>query len=202
MTEPAGARPFLTRRRVIGGAVVLVVGLSGWALSGVPFYRVQAEFIRFEQPEYGKTSFVVLRMSNRSQDVFYRTFYNPPSIEASFRSVPSAHAVTEMAVESSSGVLTTSLTGKHSSIVYAHPVQTNWFALPDDGRKGNVVVSYLVRRHQPPRFLRPLLARLGWLPKSDLKVRQAVCAQMIQCPSVRPDGTMEPARVLAKREQR
>lgn len=71
-------------------------------------------------------------------------------------------------------------------------------ALPQDGRTGHVLVWFGERPRPLPAFKRML--RNLWLFKREVistDFLQQASDNPIQCPRVRPDGTIEPPRLLA-----
>ena len=195
---PAASRTF-TRRRVIAGtvglvAVLAVAGFGFGVFEHNPSAPIRINFLGPSQARAEVASEATFSLSNttsKSGFVSLKAYYNEGF--ASFRySSPTDDSVI---VESSSHP------NAHDIGLPSHTAMTVSFHLPQDGRLGHLELKYVEQRRELPDFLdnlRDLCDSLGAGRRRQVWVQSE---EEIQCPWVRPDGTVEPARVVPIGEQ-
>jgi hypothetical protein len=210
MSEPAtrNAHFHFTRKRFIVVALVLVAVL---AVLGFVFGVFDAEepvkvtFIGFTNSAEGKFNLAKIELKSASRQIAYWPAIDPglgvpvfdldaPWIIARFRS---RSATGEVIWESG-------FWRPNPTATFAPPADAElpaYIELPTDGRTGRVEVFYW---HVKPAWSvdswKPSGRRANPLSGSYLG-RWAVCDQVIQCPRMRPDGTVEPARLVQRGEK-
>jgi hypothetical protein len=193
MMENGATRPFLTRKRLIAGAVGLVLilavaGLVFGVLQGDSSGAVKVSFVRFEKSEDGKATLAVLRLTNGTARPLWvhQVDYPPEVIFYKFASL------------SPTGEVTWTMPGARGMqfVLYEFTEVTHKLRLPEDGRAGRASVFCEVLPKKLPRLLSEARELLWIVYKPNLKAVWAECDQEIQCPRVLPDGTFEPPRLL------
>ena len=86
-------------------------------------------------------------------------------------------------------------------VLYEFTEVTHKVRLPEDGRAGRASVFCEMLPKKLPRLLSEARELLWIVYKPKLKAVWAECDQEIQCPRVRPDGTVEPPRLLPAAER-
>jgi hypothetical protein len=201
-TPPDAARRFLIRRRVIAGTVVLVAVLAVMALvfdvfGRRPAAQVNATFLRFETSADGTSIVALIVLTNVSRDAYYHRLVNATGLAPNWLPLGSYFEadVSNPLPNWNPHPLTT---GSSSTIRRAPLVVTNQFELPADGRRGRILVQYLEKESPAPEWLQKIGVALGLQSGITCIVRWVEWDQQIQCPLVRPDGTVEPARLIPK----
>jgi hypothetical protein len=195
MSESVAPKPKFTRRRVILGAaglaLILAVALVRVGVfGGYSRGSVNTTFMGFEQSADKSSFLAVLYLTNEmSMDFVLVETDEGRAVAGRFHSQSDyvecwlGRRVGESAIE-------TYNFKPHSARVVRVP-------LPNDGRTGRVEVSLGTTELIPNRPLGRL--RHWWRSYVPLleKKPQAICEQVIQCPLVLPDGTVEPPRLLS-----
>ena len=198
MTESAAPRPFLTRKRLIAGAVGLalilaVAGLVFGVFEGDSSGAVKVSFVRFEKSEDGKVTLAVLRLTNGTARPLWvhQVNYPPELIFYKFASL------------SPTGEVTWTMPGVRGMqfVLYEFTEVTHKVRLPEDGRAGRASVFCEMLPKKLPSLLSEARELLWIVYKPNLKAVWAECDQEIQCPRLRPDDTVEPPRLLPAAER-
>lgn len=215
MTEPAPARPRFTRRRVLLGAMALVLGL---AVAGFVFRvfgggsagKVKAQFVQFDRSNDGKTILATLRLTN-SSDKLHNVFslFWPDSDWCQFNSNRTQRPnrphkfVRVTSMKSRDITYLTATDGSNDTIrslrLLPRSAVTTKVELPQDGRVCYLSVRCLTRPKpikQLPGWLAAVRRQWWHLFPPDNGTVWAVCEERIQCPQIRSDGTVEPPQVL------
>ncbi|MEY2409135.1 MAG: hypothetical protein QOF48_1805 [Verrucomicrobiota bacterium] len=185
------------RRRLIAGAIILVVLPTVAAVFGVfdgrPTEQVRAALIGFEQSDDDQSILGIVVVTNMSSKVVrLLTAHNFASVYCRFVTRSSTGDVVWAPLPSSSS---------QASGTYDVPPRSearDYVRLPNDGRKGRVMVILLGAQQKLPSFLASL-RRAWWKlrpPRSQSFLVQ--CDEEIECPRLRPDGSVEPPRLLPK----
>jgi len=198
MTESAAPRPFLTRKRLIAGAMGLVLILAvAWlglaVVEGDSTGAVKATFVRFEKSKDGKSTLAVLLLTNGADSPLWVHEVNNPS-EFIFYKFTSL---------SPTGEVTWTMPGERGLqfVLDEFTEFTYKVRLPEDGRAGRVAVFCEMLPKKLPRLLSEARKLMWNVYEPSLKPVWAECDQEIQCPRVRPDGTVEPPRLLPAAER-
>ena len=214
MPEPAPAKQLFTRPRVIVAAMVLVTAL---AVAGFVFglfdpepeELVKITFTGFTNSLDRTPHRALLELKKTSDRVAYSSAVDP-SGQPYVVTDPSGEAFADLWLKArfrshspTGDVLWESALCKTNvlwSTLVAPTELCTCFALPEDGRTGRVEVFYW--------YVKPGLfdSRSGASWWSSLNgeyfERWAVYEQEIQCARVRPDGTVEPPRLVPKGEKK
>jgi len=204
MPEPDPARRFLIRRRIVLGAVALLVVLavSGFVF-GVfdrePVVHVRAKLLGFGKSADGTSTVALIVLTSLSTDIQYRSLIDSNGFMPDW--LPQG---SHFQSYSPSGLPHWDpyrfKTGFGLVFRPAPPVLTNEFELPADGRRGRIVVPFSVKQAPATGWLQGMGRAFG-LQSGTVYIGQSVeCDEEIQCPLVRPDGTVEPARLAPKGE--
>jgi len=203
--ESDPAKRFWIRRRIVLGAVGLMVVLAvSRFVFGVfdhkPVAQLSATFLRFEKSVGGTSTVALIVLTNLSPDTRYQSFLNSSGLMPNW--LPRG---SHFRSDSSNGVSLWDpyrpATGFALTISPAPLVVTNEFELPADGRRGRIVVQYFVKEPPAPAWLQGMGKAFGLQPGTTYNGRLLECDEEIQCPLVRADGTVEPARLLPKAER-
>ena len=206
MTEPVPAKRRLARWGVIMGTLLFGAALAVLGFVFGMFDRevpVKAAFIGFTNSLDGRLNIAVVELKSVSPRVVYAIEISPSGgprfeegvlwVKARFRSnSPTGDVVWE------SGYWKTNQVGTLSATLAA-PVDAELPALvelPTDGRTGSVEVFCW--------HVNPAWSSDSWKPSGpsgsplsgSYLERWVVCDKEIQCPRLRQDGTVEPARIV------
>jgi hypothetical protein len=202
MTESAAPKPKFTRRGVILGAaglgLVLAVALVCFGVfGGNSTASVKVKFVGFEMSG-GKNSFLaVFYLTNETAIDFELYDTDMDNTVLGRFHLQTGNSESWLTLDSTAGRL-----AFESSNLKSHTARTVKLALPSDGRTGRVEVSLVTVRLVPPG---PLGLFREWardhLPLHK-QTPQAVCDQVIQCPLVLPDGTVQPPRLMSGSERK
>ena len=194
MTESATPRPFFTRRRVIAGAVgvmmiVVVAGLGFGVFNPNSSGLMEVRIDGFKTDRLGRTS-ALITVSNSSRRTDFH-IYNGTFSDGGPGKSPGTFT----------NILSWTPSGPTRMADYLHqnPGQDTkaTVELPSDGRTGRVAVAYVM----PNTALPPLLKRVETLWRRQwprvAKTNWVADEQLIQCPKKLPDGTVEPPRIIS-----
>lgn len=200
MPEPDPAKRFLLRRRIILGAIVFVVVpvvsvFVFGALKREPAIKISATFLRFQMSAGGTSTVALVVLTNLSRDIYYRSLLDSSGLMPNW--LPHG---SQFESDSPNDLRPwdphRSTTGLSAKCWPAPLAVTNEFELPADGRRGRIFVQYL--EPSAPGWLRAMGRAFGVRPGDTYIVRWVECDEVIQCPLVRSNGTVEPARVVSK----
>ena len=197
MTESAARKPFFTRRRVVAGAIaVVVIGVVAGVLGLFDqdsTASVRLTITRLDGEDTSRPARALVTVSNLSATTSHLISFGRPGLVDQLR-----HP----------GFPTNALdwTPKHSrralEYEFLSPQKSGqaYVDLPDDGRVGSVPVGCLTQVRRLPAILdkvRQLWWRIRGYREEFVWI---ICDQEIQCPKPLPDGTVEPPRLLSKPE--
>ena len=194
MTEPATLKPFLSRRRVIAGAVVVLV-IVAVAFVGFEALREDSkEMIRVRivgfKGQHPAPVFALVTVSNvlMHPNVILTVWPNG-QLEADF--IPGSFTNCATGDFDISGIGT--------SAFDLNPSETRKgiFELPLDGRVGRIAVSYYLWPRSQSRLVQDVRELLWIALPSKRKIQRAISDQWIQCPKLLPNGTVEPPRLIS-----
>lgn len=194
MTEPATPKPFITRRRVIAGAIgvlaiVAVMGLGLGVFDLNPAKGLKLDFVRFDKAQGDQSTVAVVRLINTSgTDFVFLQQTNNHEIWVVF-SGKDQKLQQSWTVPYTPGGFTITNLSPHSEV-------TREAQLPTDGRVGRLRITYHSREDflTAHRGIRSVFRRL--LPLNENRYT-LTCEQWIQSPKKLPDGTVEPPRLIS-----
>jgi hypothetical protein len=196
MTESATRKPQFARRRVIAGAVLLVLVLAvARFVFGVfdPKPPVKLRFVRFEESSTYAGIIAVLVMTNCSA----KTYSVQPA--NSYSGTVDAYFISQ----SSTGEVTWGEQGRNFGLyLRPHEEITRKTRLPEDGRVGRLSVGYIMVRTNSVAMARILPKRLCERLMPRFQYLRAFCDEEIQSPKRTPYGTVEPPRLVPKGERK
>lgn len=200
MTDSEAPRPFFTRKRLIAGAVGLLLLLTVAALrlgvfGGHPMEPVKVTFLKFEQSRDGKAAVAMVKLENTSKETI--TFCSVDKLETLYGQFIPRDGTNSFYLPLSDGMAMRT----DGTNLAPHSVSTNRILLPMDGSVGQFAVfGYVLPRNRTGLLGR---ARLLWwrIRPPELSEVWATCGQEIQCPKRLPDGTVEPPRLLPTAER-
>jgi len=190
MTNPAPAKPVFTRRRVVVATVLLVPMLAVAVLVFGLFSEnsdkpMTVTVIGFEQWMDSTPAVAVVRIENISnQQLCLTPEYTPNTLRVMLRRYDSEGL---------------------AYVPFGSPyeldpsgVVTGMVQLPEDGRVMQIKFRGVVEPRKLPRYLAIARELLYRIRGAERRVVSVESEQLIQCPRLLPDGTVEPARVVTK----
>jgi hypothetical protein len=194
-------RSFFTRKRLIAGAVLLVLmaavaGLVFGVFEGDSTGALKVSFVRFEKSEDGKGTLAWLLVTNQTKSDYY-VWVERLAPESSFcMIIPSSSTGTlapKWPIEPMPFGLQRKLDGFLAFRFGVH--------LPEDGQKGYVALNC----ERLPKKLTRILSEAHKLMRIVYDPPQrpvwVLSDEEIQCPKRLPDGTVEPPRLLPVAER-
>jgi hypothetical protein len=171
--------------------VLAVAGLGFGVFDGNSAGLRKAMFVRFESSSDGTNTFAVLLLTNRSNQTF--TLFKDGNSDKVFG---------EIRGRISTGKLEDTVRLGGNAVPFSlEPGSSATFRvqLPQTGKVVHLAILYIVPARKVPRLLAPVQL-FCWRVFATKFVRWAVCDQEIQCPLLRPDGTVQPPRLLSTKE--
>ena len=198
MTEPDATKSRGTRRRVVMGAAgsILLLALARlvFVLCASNATPVRVSLEGFESSVDGTKSFALLNLRNQSKGICISFVYEmSESVHGGIDFGPRTNRVMDESVTVGGAGVPVVLTPSSRAIVK--------LLLPRTGVRGRPGVWCLVTEERKSGIT-------GWLrnqwrryfPRADLYA-WCVSDQELQCPGLRPDGTLEPARMLSNEDR-
>ncbi len=198
MTEHGVPTFKFTRRRVLTGAVALVlilsvVGLLFGRFDQAQTAQVTASFAGFTRSTNDGSYLAMVRLTNMSKNTCYLCPLDEPG---------SVFGGVDIGVKSNEVICAKSPRGTVTMSILLTPGSetTQHVALPFSAERGRVAVSLFTSERRLPALLDKL--RNSWRDFSQRRPQSwAVSDQEIQCPRLLPDGTFEPPRLLPAAER-
>jgi len=192
MTESATRKPLLTRRRVIAAAVLLGLVLAVFAIGVFDSGRaesVKVSFIRFERSEDDNYAVAVVKVRNDSKRRYSVIFDDRTS-----------HVVCFFFPTNEDRGMITVMADLHT----LKPGQeaTGRIYLQPNGKVGRVATRCQLLPQRLPAFYQKVRTFWSDQPPPYVEPLWAESDQEIRCPTVRPDGTVEPPRLMPQREHK
>jgi hypothetical protein len=188
-------KPWLTRRRVIAAVVLLVTvlavaGLVFGVFDPKPSEPVIVTFLDFAKSKYGGLDVAVVRVENLSKQSGSHRYVGPyGTVIGGF--LDGSNSPVAITITNATFVTQTVAMAPESQM-------TRSVLLPQNGARVRLSVEFFLAEKPVPGLLEKLRRR--WQRVFPPKNRRhfAVCEQEIQCPILRPDGTVEPPRLVSK----
>jgi hypothetical protein len=174
--------------------MALVLGLAAFAMLETHSRdMVKVTFVRFENSRDGKTTLAVFYLTNQTRADFALTVVEPDG---------AVFGRFHPGIQKGGDWLGKVVTAGWGFDLRHHSDQTVRVPLPNDGRIGQVEVILSTIEVVESGIRGRVFSWWRSFRLRNANHVEAICNQVIQCPLVRPDGTVEPPRILPKTPKR